>query len=127
MVTPWETQDVMGFLTTNNLLTSELKIRLLETVRKFRLDGPILGNGRRSYLRRTYDCPFFASKSLGCTLPKEVKPYGCLGFNATLPNESEGKSCTSNQAVLLKRDELAPDVSGEKLPLPVALLRMWPV
>lgn len=125
MVTPWETADVMGHLRAHNLLTDELKLQLQENVRKFRLDVPMPGNGRRGYLRRTYDCPFFAGSNLGCTIPKEVKPYGCLGFNPTLPNESEGKSCGSNQDILKRREAQAPDDSGEKFPLPVALLMAW--
>lgn len=126
MVTPWETADIMGHLQAFNLVTDELRSRLEDTVKRFRLDVPLPGNGRRGYLRRTYDCPFFAGKNLGCTLPREVKPYGCLGFNPKAPGETLGTSCSSNQALLQYREETAPDQSGEKLPLPVALLNCWP-
>ena len=125
MVTPYETQTIVTYLKEAGRWTDELKAALRETVRRFRLDVPMPGNGKRGYLRRTYDCTFFAGKSLGCTLPREIKPYGCLGFNPTLPGEAEGKSCKSDQCLLQRREDAAPDNSGEKLPLPVALLQSW--
>ncbi len=132
--TPLETQDVLDYLRESGRWNEELKQKLQQTVDKFRLDS-IPGNGKRNYLRKTYDCPFFEDKSLGCSIPKEVKPYGCLGFNPTAPNESEGKSCGSDQLLLLKRESAHPEESRlnadlskkyhlwwEKLPLPLALL-----
>lgn len=134
--TPLETVDVLDYLRQEGRWTPELKEKLRENIKKFRLDQ-IPGNGKRNYLRRTYDCPFFAGKNLGCTLSRDIKPYGCLGFNPTEPNEAEGKSCGSDQELLLKREELW---SGEqlkneqlrqkyklwwdKLPLPWALLEL---
>lgn len=125
MITPRETQDIVDYLKAAGRWTTELKTALEDTVRRYRLDVPMPGNGRRGYLRRTYECTFFAGKSLGCTLPREVKPYGCLGFNPTAPGETEGTSCKSDQSLLQRREELAPDESGEKFPLPVALLQHW--
>lgn len=132
--TPLETQDVLHYLRETGRWTEELKIELRASVTKFRLDQ-IPGNGKRSYLRRTYDCPFFAGKNHGCTIPREVKPYGCLGFNPSAMNESEGKSCGSDQSLLARREEVwAEELSAnkqlrekhklwwEKLPLPLALL-----
>ena len=122
MITPLETEDIMTYLKAAGRFTEELKVRLAETVKRFRLDVPPPGNGRRGFLRRTYDCPFFEGKNLGCSLPREVKPYGCLGFNPTTSNESEGVSCNSNQTLLAKREDLFPEATLDKLPLPVALL-----
>lgn len=122
MITATETSDIVTYLKKSGRFTEELKVRLADTIKKFRLDVPMPGNGRRSFLRRTYDCPFFEGKSLGCSLPKEVKPYGCLGFNPTEPGETEGKSCSSNQLLLAKREDEFPEDVSNKLPLPVALL-----
>jgi len=132
--TPLETQDVLNYLRESGRWTMELKQKLQATVDKFRLDS-IPGNGKRSYLRKTYDCPFFEGKSHGCTIPREVKPYGCLGFNPSAPHETEGKSCSSDQSLLLKRESAHPEESSvntdlskkyqlwwEKRPLPLALL-----
>lgn len=132
--TPLETQDVLENLRQTERWTEELKLKLRINVEKFRLDS-IPGNGKRNYLRKTYDCPFFESKSLGCTIPQEVKPYGCLGFNPTEPNENEGKSCSSNQNLLKEREQSLSneshlnedlkskyDLWWDKLPLPLALL-----
>ncbi|MBY0518554.1 MAG: hypothetical protein K2P81_16710 [Bacteriovoracaceae bacterium] len=132
--TPIETQDVLNYLRESGRWNSDLKEQLKLNIEKFRLDH-IPGNGRRNYLRKTYDCPFFAGKNLGCTIPKEVKPYGCLGFNPSEVNESEGKSCSSNQKILAEREESDPSENEtnlrltnlhslwwDKLPLPLALL-----
>ncbi len=134
MTTPIETLDVLNHLRENKRWNLELKKKLQAVVQKFRLDS-IPGNGKKNFLRKTYDCPFFERKSLGCTIPRDVKPYGCLGFNPTVPNESEGKSCSSDQALLLDREMANSDESSlnselsikyqlwwEKLPLPLALL-----
>jgi Fe-S-cluster containining protein len=132
--TPLETLDVLNYLKESGRWNDELKKTLSENVKKFRLDQ-IPGNGKRTYLRRTYDCPFFAGTQHGCTIPREVKPYGCLGFNPTASDETEGKSCASNQSLLLTREEkwLHEQTANaelrkkyslwwEKLPLPLALL-----
>lgn len=132
--TPLETQDVLDYLRQTQRWTEELKLKLNTNVDKFRLDS-IPGNGRRNYLRKTYDCPFFEGKSLGCSIPQEVKPYGCLGFNPTEPHESEGKSCGSDQNLLKEREKSLSNESQlnidlktkhalwwDKLPLPLALL-----
>lgn len=132
--TPLETQDVLDYLRGAGRWTPELKLKLQATVEKFRLDS-IPGNGKRNFLRKTYDCPFFEGKAQGCSIPRDVKPYGCLGFNPSAPQESEGKSCSSDQSLLLRREGANPEESRhnlelskkyhlwwEKLPLPLALL-----
>lgn len=132
--TALETQDILHYLRESQRWTDELKEKLQANVQKFRLDA-IPGNGKRNYLRKTYDCPFFEGKSLGCSIPKEVKPYGCLGFNPTQPLETEGKSCRSDQKILIQREESCSEefllnneikqkfkLWWDKLPLPLALL-----
>jgi hypothetical protein len=127
--TPLEAQDVLDYLKASGRWTEELRATLRETVRRFRLDHDP-GNGKRSFLRRTYDCPFFAGGQLGCTIPSEVKPYGCLGFNAAAAAVTAGEGCHSDQALLARQDSAASavdhrlGVSWEKLPLPLALLQL---
>lgn len=134
MVTPVEAVELVDYLKANNLFDEELKIRLLETVTKYRLDQSF-GNGKRSFIRRTYTCPFFNHKELGCPLPREVKPFGCLAFNAHDVEKKAGEFCYSEKEVLEKR-ELSSDgeaalnlelkekysLHWDKTPLPLALL-----
>ncbi|MFP5458288.1 MAG: hypothetical protein ACLGG7_06105 [Bacteriovoracia bacterium] len=132
--TPLETLDVLTFLRASGRWNDELKLILQANVSKFRLDQ-IPGNGRKNYLRRTYDCPFFAGSNLGCMLERTIKPYGCLGFNPTASNETKGESCGSNQELLAQREDMWTAEAAEntklkdqyslwweKLPLPLALL-----
>lgn len=125
--TPLETRDVLEHLKATGRWNEELRSQLRATVAKFRLDH-IPGNGRRNFLRKTYDCPFFAGQNLGCTLAKEIKPYGCLGFNSGTAGETEGTSCASDQSLLRRQGEALQAVDHslgkvwEKLPLPLALL-----
>ncbi len=134
MVTPIEAVELVDYLKANNLFDDELKNRLLETVSKYRLDQSV-GDGKRSFLRRTYTCPFFNHKELGCPLPREVKPFGCLAFNAHDVEKKAGEFCFSEIEVLEKREADNTDETAlneklkiqyslywDKTPLPVALL-----
>ncbi|HXH75016.1 MAG TPA: hypothetical protein VNJ08_08625 [Bacteriovoracaceae bacterium] len=136
MVTPLEALELQQYLRKENALTPEFKEKCLETVKKFRLDQG--GNGRRSFIRRTYTCPFFNHKELGCPLPREVKPYGCLAFNAHDAELKAGEHCFSEKELLLKRDQdhvweerknqslrIKFKLNWEKSPLPLALLDIW--
>ncbi len=136
MVTPIEAVELMDYLRAENLLNDELKNKMNETVSKYRLDHPA-GNGRKSYLRRTYTCPFFNHGELGCPLPREVKPYGCLAFNSHHESLKADENCFSDIELLKKHDhETSDDALNEKLrmrhslywektPLPLALLDLW--
>lgn len=134
MVTPVEAVELVDYLKANGLFNDELKVRLQETITKFSLDHS-LGNGKKSFLRRTYTCPFFNHGELGCPLPREVKPYGCLAFNAHDKEVKAKEFCFSEKDILEKREEVATDeaalneelklkykFSWDKTPLPVALL-----
>ena len=138
MVTPIEAVELAEYLKSSNLFDDELKLRLEESVVKYRLSHPI-GNGRRTFLRRTYTCPFFNHKELGCPLPREVKPYGCLAFNSHHEEEKAGEHCYSEKAVLEKREsenqneaelneelKLKHSLYWDKTPLPLALLDFYP-
>jgi len=134
MVTPVEAVELVEHLKTSGQFNNDLKIRLQETVAKYRLDQG-LGNGKRSYLRRTYTCPFFNHKELGCPIPREVKPFGCIAFNSHHVELKAGEHCYSEKEILEKRETLAIDESvlneelkkqhglyWDKVPMPVALL-----
>lgn len=134
MVTPVEAFELYSYLKESNQFDAELKGRLLETVTKYRLDQG-LGNGRRSYLRRTYTCPFFGHKELGCPIPREVKPYGCIAFNSHDVEKKAGEHCYSEKEILESRELLDADEAKlneelkqkfslywDKVPMPVALL-----
>lgn len=138
MITPWEAAELKLYLEAQGAFTQELKERMQETISKFRLDAST-GNGRRSFIRRSYTCPFFNHKELGCPLPREVKPYGCLAFNAHHEVEKAGEFCYSERSLLEARENqyLSWEKSvneklrtqfklcWEKISLPQALLDIW--
>lgn len=137
MVTPLEAWELMNYLKREHQDTEELQKKCEETVRFYRLDHQV-GNGKRSYLRRTYTCPFFHHQELGCPLPREVKPYGCLAFNAHHTTEKAGPHCYSETELLRQRDEAHSEETPlnelikkqlnliwDKSPLPLALLDIW--
>ena len=137
MITPIEAVELVDYLKANNLFDNELKSRLLETVSKYRLDQAV-GDGKRSFLRRTYTCPFFNHKELGCPLPREVKPFGCLAFNAHDAEKKAGEFCFSEEKVLEAREAASLDEAAlnqkiktenslywDKTPLPLALLAFF--
>lgn len=140
MVTPVEAFELYSFLKNQGQFDQELKTRLEETVRTYRLDQSI-GNGKKSFLRRTYTCPFFNHKELGCPLPVEVKPFGCLAFNAHHEKEKAGEFCFSEKETLEKREEAFAasealeneklkkkySLYWDKIPLPVALLDFFKI
>jgi Fe-S-cluster containining protein len=137
MITPLEAIELLSYLREEKLANDELKAKCQDTIRKFRLDQ-MLSTGRGSLLRRTYTCPFFGHSELGCPLPRSVKPFGCLAFNAHHADEKAGGHCYSETEVLIKREKLHPEeddlnkkyqatlkLSWEKAPIPVALLDIW--
>lgn len=134
MVTPVEAFELYNYLKDSGQFNEELKTRLTDTVSKYRLDHG-LGNGKRSYLRRTYTCPFFNHKELGCPIPREVKPFGCIAFNSHDVEKKAGEHCYSEKNILEDRElidseehklneELKKKYSlyWDKVPMPVALL-----
>ncbi len=136
MVTPLETMELLNYLKAQNLWNEELKTKLDETVKKFRLDQT-LGSGKKSFLRRTYTCTFFNHQELGCPLPFDVKPFGCLAFNSHHSTLKASEHCYSDIPLLERREALHPEekhqneelqkqfkLHWEKLPLPLALLEL---
>ncbi len=137
MISPLEAAEVLLYLRQHDALNADLKNKCQETITKFRLDHPA-GNGKRSFIRRTYTCPFFGHQELGCPLPKEVKPYGCLAFNSHHTDLKAGEYCYSEQELLVKREDSYPwekeinesikqkfNLIWDKTPLPLGLLELW--
>ena len=137
-ITPSEALDIYSYLSANERWTLELKEHLQGTIDRFRLEADF-SNGRKDFLRKTYTCPFFSGGKLGCGLPVDVKPYGCLGFNPKKPEIREGGACESDQGILERHhnevtsyDQSVSDllfkehqVWWDKLYLPVALIELF--
>jgi len=106
---------IVNYLRKSKLLTNDLVDRLTETISNFRLNVELPQAGSRPNLRRTYTCTFFNSGPKGCSLPAEVKPFGCLAFNPTKKlARGVAMGCASDSQFL-------PEVKS-KWPIPVALL-----
>jgi hypothetical protein len=136
MITPLEAFEILIYLENSGKKTEELKVKLEKNIKLYRLDQ-LAGNGKRSFIRRTYTCPFFMESELGCPLPREIKPYGCLAFNSHHPQLKASEHCFSEKT-LLEKIELNEEVKSknqkissrlnldwEKQPIPVALLLLW--
>jgi hypothetical protein len=132
---PIEALEIAEWLKLENLWNKEMKKKLNDCVSDYRLDYEI-PTTRGVPLRRTYTCPFFNHGPLGCLLKKEIKPYGCLAFNARSEKIQDGENCSSDVNLLTKRDEQWASIElnknttlqkklnlkWDKLPMPVALL-----
>jgi hypothetical protein len=103
-VTPLEAFEMILSLHVTTENVEALKNKLRENIANYRLDHEIsLGKKAQAHLRKTYTCPFFVPGPKGCTIKKDLKPYGCLGFNPRLLNDN-GSSCHSDQEMLLLRE-----------------------
>lgn len=129
-VTPREALEVTAYLLAAPGGLAVWVEPLRETVRRFALDRPPAGDGRRAFGRRRYTCTFFAGGRLGCALPRAVKPTGCLAFNPRRAGLTDGGAC-GTPADLTDADagplppELAALVPWDRLPIPLALLETW--
>lgn len=124
-ITPLETLDLYYYLQENTLWNLELEEKLKKNIFDFRLDKR---TGPGSGIRKSYTCPFFGAKELGCPLPPKVKPYGCLGFNPTEKGSSPGpeeSKCQSSKADLIEREKLLPNEEGDNLWLKEHLGLYW--
>jgi hypothetical protein len=137
MLTPLEAAELMLYLRKVNRADLELKEKCSKTASFYRLDYQV-GNGKRTYLRRTYTCPFFNHEELGCPLPPSVKPFGCLAFNSHHETEKASHHCFSEVELLKERERNHPEeleinerlkrelqLNWEKAPIPLALLDLW--
>ncbi len=137
LITPLEAVEIFHYLKAQKQLTDELKRKLQKVIKQYRLE-PKFDHQKRSYLRKTYTCPFFNHHELGCPLPREIKPYGCLAFNAHHQELKAGEFCYSENDLLMKREfmnghevDLNKKIKEEfllyweKSPIPNALLEIW--
>lgn len=112
-----ETEKIYHYLVEQKLWNSQLIQKMRQTIETYRLDHH-LSTGQNSSLRKTYTCPLFQHKSLGCPLPTEIKPLGCLAFNPKMSHIKNGEDCGTNQETLMG-SEIDDDL---KKPIPNALL-----
>lgn len=126
MINAAEASDIFEDLTNRKLLTPELIKHITKTIKRYSLDRASAGNGKRDFSRKTYTCPFFNWGTQGCLVSLHSKPLGCLAFNPSNANEAEGTSCKLNSDVLNIQKQSLPDIysNDEKLPIPVAILRL---
>lgn len=137
-ITPLEAFEIITSLEVTAENISEIKTKLQKSIQDYRLDHEIfLGKKKNSHLRKTYTCPFFVAGSKGCTIKKELKPYGCLGFNPRIENDN-GSLCLSNTPLLETRENEQMDseknanrflreelkLDWEKLEIPKAVLKI---
>ena len=143
-INPLEAIDLLSWLIENQRVTESFIESLQNNVTRFGLDRPSPGDGRRSFSRKRYTCPFFGEKSLGCTIAPEAKPYGCLGFNPLKPRRERkdgsaynGSECGYPEIERQNPEtDLSPETqeiydkivrelgSAESKPIPVALLAL---
>jgi len=103
-ITPLEALDILLSLNISAENAIKFKENMKENIKHYRLDNEIsLGKKAHTHLRKTYTCPFFVPGPKGCTIKKELKPYGCLGFNPRL-EEDNGSQCHSDFNLLEARE-----------------------
>lgn len=105
MVTPIEIVDLFSYLLKSKAELSELHNKMMISVNKYKLDILPPGIKKKSQFRRTYTCPFFLGSEFGCPLPRDIKPYGCLGFNRQKNESSVDNDCWSKKEVLEVQDQ----------------------
>ncbi|MFY7991972.1 MAG: hypothetical protein ACOVP4_01665 [Bacteriovoracaceae bacterium] len=100
MVTPIEMVDLYSYLKKDSSSLNDLKEKMQLTNLKYKLDILPPGIKKKSQFRRTYTCPFFLGSEFGCPLPRDVKPYGCLGFNRRKKEADIDQDCWSKKEIL---------------------------
>jgi hypothetical protein len=97
-VTPVEALDLYFYLLENIKDKVELNNRIEQSITQYGLDREIYVKGR--LLRKNYTCPLFKFESWGCPVDAELKPLGCLGYNALVSNVVDGENCASDVNLL---------------------------
>ena len=114
-ITLQEAQTIQSYLENQDKWNLDLLQKLKQTIVKYRLDLALPGNGKRSYIRRSYTCTFYELEAGGCQLPRTHRPLGCLAFNPLGPERIGDEGCA--QSFPLK-----DDVDREFLPVAVSKL-----
>lgn len=136
MVTPIEALNLYLYLEENIKDKKMLWEKIEESVSTYGLNREIYVKGK--LLRKNYTCPLFKFESWGCPIDPYLKPLGCLGFNATEVNVTDGKNCQSDINLLsITEDEFSAELtvinnklkdilklSFDKKPIPTALLEI---
>jgi hypothetical protein len=118
-ITSEEAIEIKNYLLKEKKWNLELKLKLEDTVKDFRLDKTLILKKGIEF-RRTYTCPFYKGSSLGCDLPKEIKPLGCLAFNPVEKEVKNGGNCqVYPENEQLKISEL------DSAPIPIKLLTLF--
>lgn len=103
-ITPIEALEIIESLLDSNVNLNEVIHTLEQNIKAYRLDHEIfLSKKINPLMRKTYTCPFFIPGPKGCSIKKELKPYGCLGFNPRNKDDN-GSRCLSNSNLLEERE-----------------------
>lgn len=135
-ITVLEAIEIIQYLKENNRIDSKLISKLQKTIANYRLDS-YQGTGKTT-IRKSYTCPFFNETTRKCTISRQSKPIGCLGFNPIESGITNGGTCKSNLELLKIREndylklekELNTHLKNElgifweKAPIPVAVLEV---
>lgn len=117
-ITPIEAFEILISLEVTRENASNLREKLKKNIKDYRLDHEIFtGKKHSATYRKTYTCPFFVAGPKGCTIKKELKPYGCLGFNPRTESDN-GSQCISNVQLLEVREnakKLSEDLANSFL------------
>lgn len=106
-ITPLEAFEIILSLEIDQSNIDQYKEKLKKNIQDYRLNHEIfLGKKAHRSLRKTYTCPFFIPGPKGCSIKKELKPYGCLGFNPKIENDNGGQ-CHSDLKLLEERENIS--------------------
>jgi hypothetical protein len=114
-ITEIEAQDIIDFLLKGGRSRSEILDMVNDCIVRFGLDSKA---ARQGLIRKTYTCPFFAGKKLGCSIAGESKPIGCLRFNPRVGGQTEGGNCGLSTFEHSAMEEFK---SAKRKPIPIAV------
>ena len=113
-ITAREANEILKFLMDEKKINRQLQLKIEETIEKFRLE--IHFSYAKKVLRKNYTCPFFGQNTLGCLLPKSIKPLGCLAF---VPKEKD----VTTPGKCYSATEFLENIEEEKETIPVMIKR----
>lgn len=136
-ITPIEAFEILVSLEASVINAQEIRELLKKNIQDYRLDHELFVGKKNILLRKTYTCPFFIPGPKGCTIKKELKPYGCLGFNPRIAGDN-GSKCLSDIDLLKKREaeqlideekinqhlKIELNLDWDKLEIPKATLKL---
>jgi hypothetical protein len=114
-ITDAETQDIVRFLFAQGKTKSEVLALVNQTIDRFGLESTA---SKQGLIRKTYTCPFFAGRALGCTIDSNSKPIGCLRFNPRVGGQKEGGNCALS---VFEHEAMAEFLLAARKPIPIAV------